>query len=367
MATRKDREYMSLVLNLAEKGRYHTSPNPMVGAVIVKGNRKISTGYHRQVGGDHAEVAAFKNATRSVRGATLYVNLEPCCYTGRTGPCTKAIIKAGIKRVVVASRDPNPRVNGKGLKELREAGISVDTGLMRSEAIRLNESYFANYRNKRPFVVLKMAQSLDGRIATNNGDSNWISSAPSLKMVHQLRAEYDGVVVGMGTAIADNPSLTVRHVKGNNPYRIVLTSSMKFPRNCHLLKDNKDYKTIIAGPKKSADGFVKTKQGENLIFWHIRKKSNGQLDIADLVQKAGNFGLRSLLVEGGQQVATEFLRANLVDKLILVLAPMLLGKGINAVGNLKIPRIADAFSFEKYEFSPLGKDCVFIGYPRRSR
>jgi len=356
---------MALALKLAERGRYRTSPNPMVGAVIARGNHKISTGYHRQVGGDHAEIVAFKNATTSVLGATLYVTLEPCCHTGRTGPCTKAIIKAGIKRVVVATKDPNPLVNGKGIKELRKAGITVETGLMRAEAVRINESYFGYYRNGSPYIVLKMAQSLDGRIATKSGDSHWISSAPSLKLVHQLRAEYDGIIVGMGTVMADNPSLTVRRVKGKNPYRIVLTSSMKFPRKCHLLQDNADYKTIIAGPGEATERFAGTKQGRDLIFWHIKRKSNGRLDIIDLVRQAGKFGLRSLLIEGGQQVATEFLRANLVDKCIFILSPILLGKGINAIGDLKTSLIADALSFEKYEFSPLGKDCVFVGYPRR--
>ncbi|MBU8932403.1 MAG: bifunctional diaminohydroxyphosphoribosylaminopyrimidine deaminase/5-amino-6-(5-phosphoribosylamino)uracil reductase RibD [candidate division Zixibacteria bacterium] len=365
MPERTDREFMALALELASRGRYHTAPNPMVGAVIVKKGRIIGQGYHRRVGGDHAEVAALKNVARSVRGATIYVTLEPCCHTGHTGPCTKAIIEAGIKRVVVAVKDPNPQVNGKGLRALRKAGLTVETGLMRTEAIRLNEIYFNWHRHGRPFVVLKMAQSLDGRIATRTGSSQWISCPATLKLAHQLRAEFDGVVVGMNTVAVDNPSLTVRRVKGANPYRIVLTSSLKFPRRCHLLLDNDDYKTVVAGPAAANERFAKTKRGQNLIYWNLAEKPNGQLDVADLVKQAGSFGLRSLLIEGGQNVATEFLKLNLVDKCVIVIAPKIVGEGINAIGDLKTQVMADALQLEKHEFQQLGKDCVVIGYPRK--
>lgn len=365
MATRTDRDFMAMALDLARKGRYLTAPNPMVGAVVVKNGKVIGQGFHRRVGGNHAEIAAFVSAKRSLKGATLYVTLEPCCHTGHTGPCTRAIIEAGITRVVVAACDPNPCVNCRGLRELREAGLQVETGLMRSEAVSLNEIYYTSHKLGRPFVVLKLAQSLDGRIATRTGSSQWISSPASLKLAHRLRAELDGVVVGMNTVVTDNPSLTVRHSGGENPYRIVLTSSMNFPRGCRLLIDNADYKTVVAGPAAAAEKFARTRRGRNLIYWHLNQEANGRLDVADLVRQAGSFGLKSLLIEGGQQVATDFLRANLVDKCVIVVAPKIVGEGISAIGDLNTREISEAVDFERCEFTMLGKDCVMTGYPRK--
>jgi diaminohydroxyphosphoribosylaminopyrimidine deaminase/5-amino-6-(5-phosphoribosylamino)uracil reductase len=363
-----DAVYMQRALRLAEKGRGKTSPNPMVGAVIVKAGEIVGEGYHRQVGQDHAELAAIRKAGRKTRGATLYVNLEPCCHTGRTGPCTDAIIKAGIKKVVFSMIDPDPRVNGKGIRILKKAGLAVQRGLQRNEALLQNDSYFGYHRNKRSFVILKTAQTLDGRIATMTGDSKWISSPQSLKLAHRLRAEVDAVVVGSGTVRKDNPALTVRLVKGKNPYRIVLSSSLDFPPKCQILSNNSDCKTILASTAKAIERFSKTKRGRRgLIYWSLRTEGNGLLDLRDFITMAGEFGFHSLLIEGGGRLATSFLKAGLVDKYIVVTAPMVLGSGINAVGELHVRKLTDAIAFERYFFEKNGTDNLFIGYPKKMR
>ena len=367
MAKLADIEIMKLALSLAVRGKYKTAPNPMVGAVIVKNNKIISKGYHHKAGGDHAEIDAFKKAKTSLRNSTLFVTLEPCCHTGRTGPCTEAIIKAGIKKVLIAARDADPRVKGKGIKILKKAGIIVKVGLLRKESIKLNEAYFHYNIFHRPFVILKEAQSIDGRIATVKGDSKWISSPESLKMVHGLRAEADAVLVGMGTVQKDNPSLTVRHMKGNNPYRIVLTQSMKFPRNCNLIKHNQDFKTIVASSTDQIEKYSNKNRNANLIYWNISKLRNGSLNLDDLLKKAGEFGIRNLLIEGGSEVATTFLKAKLVDKYIAVLSPKIIGFGTNSFNDLNIRKISDSITFNESEFLPNGSDCLFIGYPDWSR
>ncbi len=358
---------MRLAIELAEKGRGKTSPNPLVGAVIVRGSKIIGQGYHRALGREHAEVAAINKAGRKALGSTLFVNLEPCCHTGRTGPCTEAIIAAGISLVVMSTKDPNPVVNGKGIRILRKAGIEVQTGLLKQEARRLNDAYIGYYENGRPYVILKLAQSLDGRIATHNGDSKWISSAKSRKFSHGLRADVDAVVVGAGTVRRDNPALTVRNVKGSNPYRIILTESANIPPKSALLSGNGDMKTIIASSAKSLSKLPASKLRQNPIFWSLKRTSRGQLDLLDFIAKAADFGLRSILVEGGSTLATSFLKADLVDKFVAVTAPLVLGQGVSSLGNLSVNRVADAIRFdEAYDF-PSGPDRIFIGYPKRGQ
>ncbi|TET96701.1 MAG: bifunctional diaminohydroxyphosphoribosylaminopyrimidine deaminase/5-amino-6-(5-phosphoribosylamino)uracil reductase RibD [Candidatus Zixiibacteriota bacterium] len=367
MAETADATYMLRALNLAEKGRGKTSPNPKVGAVLVNKGEVVGEAYHRCVGKEHAERAVIKKAGLKAKGATLFVNLEPCCHIGRTGPCTETIIKAGIGKVVFSVRDPDPRVNGKGVRILKKAGVTVESGLLKKQALQLNESYFSYHKNKRPFVILKMAQTLDGRIATVTGDSKWISGPQSRKLAHRLRAEVDAVVVGMGTVRKDNPALTVRLVKGKNPYRIVLSQSLNFPRQCRLLDNNADYKTIIATNGEAIERFSRTKRGRrSLIYWSLRTDSDGLLDLHDFITKAGEFGFHSLLVEGGGSVAASFLKAGLVDKYIIVIAPLVLGSGISAVSDIRARKLADAVSFDRYFFQASGTDNVFVGYPKRT-
>jgi len=356
---------MHLALRQAVKGRGKTSPNPMVGAVIVKNGEIIGKGYHKAPGRDHAEVDAIKKAKGKTKGATLYVTLEPCNHTGRTGPCTEAIIEAGIKRVVIPLKDPNPLVNGNGIRRLRKAGIKVDNGILKEEASILNDAYIGYYQNKRPYIILKEAQSLDGRIATLSGDARWISGPEAQRLAHSLRAEVDAVVVGMNTVIKDNPRLTVRNVKGDNPYRIVLSGSLDFPPRTKLLTDNKDYKTIIASSAKALAKFVKNKKRSNLIFWDVKLSRNGDVDLKDFITKAYDFGFRYLLVEGGGQLAASFIKAGLVDKYIFITAPIIIGDGINTVGALNAAKITDAVKFRETAFFQMGDDMVFIGYPER--
>ncbi len=357
---------MRRALELAEKGRGWTSPNPMVGAVIVKNGKIISEGYHHRVGRDHAERVALKKAGEKARGATLYVTLEPCCHTGRTAPCTDAIIAAGIKKVVYAVTDPDPRVNGKGARVLEKAGIIVERGLLRREATVLNEMYFGYHKNRRPFILLKTAQTLDGKIATVTGESQWISNVASRRFCHRLRSEVDGVVVGMGTVRVDNPALTVRLVKGRNPYRIVLSRSLQFPPSTQLLSHNDDSKTIIASTAPAIERFLKAKRRyRGLIYWELKTGKDGLLDLHDFVRKAHEFGLHSLMVEGGSSLAASFLKAGLVDKFVVAIAPMVLGSGIDAIGDMNIKKISHAVAFERVSFHKSGTDRIFIGYPKK--
>ncbi len=354
---------MRLALSLAEKARGKTLPNPMVGAVITQNGKVVGQGYHRGPGSAHAEIVAIKSAGVKTKGATIYVTLEPCCHSGRTGPCTEAIIEAGIKKIVYACKDLNPLVNGRGAQALRRSGLKVENGLMKNEAIRLNEVYFNAIKNRRPFVTLKIAQTIDGRIATLSGDSKWITGKDARVFAHKLRSENEAVLVGLGTVKADNPSLTTRHLQGNNPYRIVVSESLEFPKSCKLIANNKDHKTIIATTKRSLNEYSKNKKTNGLTFWEIKKSGKNRLNLADILQKAYAFGIHSILVEGGSLVATSFLKAKLVDKLVVITAPLFLGSGLNSIGNLKIGAIKNAIKFKNYSRFQCGQDQVFVGYP----
>ncbi len=358
---------MNRALNLAEKGRGKTLPNPMVGAVLVKNGKIVAEGYHKGPGQPHAEAAAIKKAGKKANGATLYVNLEPCCHFGRTGPCTNIIVKAGVKKVVYAVTDPNPQVNGRGAKTLRHAGVEVTNGLLSREAARLNDVYFGLTENKRPFVTLKIAQSLDGRIASSSGDSKWISSEDSRKYAHGLRAEADAVLVGSGTFKKDNPKLTTRLIRGKNPYRIIVSSGLSFPKNSHLIDDNADFKTIVATSEESLKENSDIINGNGPTYWCIRKDAEGRLDLRDLLDKAALFGINSILVEGGAQIAASFLKAKLVDKYVVVTAPVLIGQGVDAIGDLGIKRISQAVQFRDFYRFPSGADEIFVGYPKWSQ
>lgn len=366
MADKVDRTYMERALLLAEKARGKTSPNPMVGAVLVKGGRVVGEGYHRAAGRDHAEIVALKKAKTKCRGATLYVSLEPCCHTGATQPCVEAIIQAGVQKVIYAVKDPDPRVSGRGARALKKAGVEVVGGLLKKQARLLNEQFFGYHENGRPYVTLKYAQSLDGRIATASGDSQWITGPQARKFAHRLRADVDAVMVGAATVRKDDSALTVRHVRGGNPYRVVVTSSLKLPRKCRLLSENEDGRTIIASSSTPGRRSILGGGDTNLIFWQVRPTRDGLLDVADLVHKADLFGLRSLLIEGGARLATSFLKAGLVDKFVIFTAPTVIGRGVEAIGDLNIKRLSDAIDLENGHFTTLGRDSVFIGYPKRS-
>lgn len=356
-----DRIYMARALQLAEKGRGKTLPNPLVGAVIVKNSEIISEGYHKAVGKDHAEIMALKNAQESVAGSTLYVNLEPCCHTGRTGPCTEAIIQNKIKKVVIGIKDPNKLVNGKGIRQLKKAGIEVVANVMKDESFYINDSYIFSYQNKRPFVVLKLAQTLDGKIATLSHESKYLSSKKSLMYVHKLRADVDAVVIGSQTAKYDNPQLTVRLSKGQNPYRIILSRSLNFSSSLNLIKNNADYKTIIASTEKSLKTFSKKKN--NVITWTLKSQRN-KIDLYDFLNKAKLFNISSILCEGGSKLASSFITQKLVDKIVLVTVPKIMGKGIDSFASCKTDKLSDMVEFQKHYTFKSGDDTVFVGYPK---
>nr|MBN2277713.1 bifunctional diaminohydroxyphosphoribosylaminopyrimidine deaminase/5-amino-6-(5-phosphoribosylamino)uracil reductase RibD [candidate division Zixibacteria bacterium] len=363
MAASRDAEYMQLALELAERARGRTSPNPMVGAVIVKDAQIVGRGYHKRAGMPHAEINALAEARDNARGATLYVNLEPCCHYGRTSPCTQEIIKAGIKRVVFALTDPNPVVSGQGARELRKAGIKINFGILRRESELLNEVYLKYITTGRPFVILKTAQTLDGRIAAVSGDSRWVTGSKARRLVHRLRSECDAVGVGVGTVNIDNPELTVRLIKGPNPYRLIISAGAAFSKSIKLFKNNSDARTIVATSASTAAS-LKLK---NIIVWSV-KKGRGGVSLDDLLDKAGRFGITSLLIEGGNRLATSLLKEGLVDKHYIFIAPKIIGKGINAVGDLALKRMADAISYRNaHYYTEYEPDLLFVGYPKRSK
>jgi len=362
MSVLSDAEYMEMALLQAEKGRGTTRPNPLVGAIIVKQGEIIGKGYHKKAGQPHAEILAINKAGDNAKGSSLYLTLEPCCHTGRTGPCTDAIIKSGISRVVYAIKDPDPRVNGKGAKILRKAGIDVKSGILKKEALKQNDIFFGHNKNKKPYIILKLAQTLDGRIATSNGDSKWISSDLSRKFAHRLRSEVDAVIVGSSTVRTDNPLLTVRNFKGINPYRIVFSNNFNINPKCNLVTKNKDYKTILVGDKKNLDDVNKSIKKNNLIYWGLKSNKSTSVNMHDFLAQAYQFGIKSMLIEGGATLATSFLKENLVDKCYFVIAPKLLGNGLNSISDLKISKISNALKLIDSSVNKSGEDFIISGY-----
>jgi diaminohydroxyphosphoribosylaminopyrimidine deaminase / 5-amino-6-(5-phosphoribosylamino)uracil reductase len=351
---------MAAALRLARRGEGRTSPNPMVGAVVFNRDGIIASGYHKKAGSHHAEIVALQEAGSRARGASLAVNLEPCCHFGRTGPCTEAIVKAGIAEVVFAIEDPFDRMRGEGARRLLHHGIEVVSGVMAAEAEKLNEVYLHFIRTGRPFVVLKTAQSLDGRIATVAGESRWISCPEALRFAHRLRARYDAVVVGAGTVRSDDPQLTVRLVNGRNPLRIVVTSSTTLPPDLGLFIHNDDNRTIVATTRE-----VIAKEAYHAVAtWPVRKGPAG-VDLKSLLEQAAKRHVTSLLFEGGGALATTLLREGLVDKYFLVIAPMVIGRGKEAVGDLGITALSGAIGFAKGGFKKIGTNTLFWGYPRK--
>lgn len=363
----QDRQYMSLALKLARQAIGKTSPNPLVGVVIVKNNQIVGRGYHRQAGSDHAEVLAIKQAGSQAKGATLYVNLEPCCHQGRTPPCTRAIIKAGIKSVVLATCDPNPLVAGKGIEELKKSGIYVQIGLLEKQARRLNEKFFKYITSGRPFITMKAALTLDGKIATSMGDSRWITGEKARKYVHLLRSRYDAVMVGIGTVIKDDPRLTCRLPgKHKQPVRIVADSQGRIPLGSKIILQAKAVKTIIA-TTKSMPGKKKqaiTQAGAQVLTLKNRQE---RVDLSDLFPNLGRQQVTSVLVEGGSRLNSALLKAGLVDKLLLFYAPKVLGSG-KAVPWLEtgdIKNIKDCLGFNLANIRRFDNDILLELYPER--
>ncbi len=321
-----DTRFMKTALALAEKGRGYTSPNPMVGAVVVKDGRIVGKGWHQVAGGPHAEVFALDDAGPLALGSTLYVTLEPCNHQGRTPPCTEKIIASGIKRVVMAMKDPNPDVVGGGAERLFDHGIEVVLGVCEKEARRLNEVFIKYVTTKLPFVSLKLAATLDGRIATRTGDSKWVTGESARKFVHELRHRADAIMVGIDTIKKDDPALTARleDRKGMDPIRIVLDTGLSIPENAKVLQTGSASATILvtgnSAPQEKQNQLEK--KGIRVIRAGLKK---GRIDLKRLMPLLGNMGITSLLIEGGSGVAGSALQDGIVDKVYFFYAPKILG------------------------------------------
>ncbi|MDU4961431.1 MAG: bifunctional diaminohydroxyphosphoribosylaminopyrimidine deaminase/5-amino-6-(5-phosphoribosylamino)uracil reductase RibD [Sporomusaceae bacterium] len=357
-----DETYMRLALELACKARGRTSPNPMVGAVVVRDGQITGRGYHQQAGTAHAEIKALQDAGSLAAGATLYVTLEPCCHYGRTGPCTEAIIAAGVRRVVFAMTDPNPCVAGCGSRQLRQAGIEVVEGVLACEAARLNEAFIKCISTGLPFTAIKMAMTLDGKTATVSGHSQWISGEAARQRVHQWRDQFDAVLVGVGTVLADDPQLTVRHLPGRNPVRIVVDSRGRTPLQSKLLTD-KAATTIIAVGETADAGRCAAYAAAGAEVMQLPQTAAG-LDLHALFRRLAQRGLNSILVEGGATLNASILAANLADLVYWFIAPMLVGgsQAPGPVGGSGVSQLQEAYTLEDTCLETVAADILVTGY-----
>jgi diaminohydroxyphosphoribosylaminopyrimidine deaminase / 5-amino-6-(5-phosphoribosylamino)uracil reductase len=354
-----DEYYMRRALKLARKGEGNVSPNPMVGAVIVKEGRIIGEGYHECCGENHAEINAIRKAAEPVAGATVYVTLEPCSHHGRTPPCVKSLIAEQPARVVIGTTDPNPLVSGRGIKALRKNGIAVTVGVLEEACRELNEVFFKFISTGFPFITLKYAQTLDGRIATATGHSHWISSPPSLRLAHKLRATHDAILVGAGTVLMDDPELTVRLVKGKNPLRIVLDSSLCIPLTAKILKNQDLARTLVVASPDAPPEKYEALHEMDIDTLSVDETADGRINLRKLLRALGGKNIASVLIEGGATVITSILKEKLADRLIVVVAPKIIGKGIEAVGDLDIQSIDEAIRFSRCRTMKKGDDIIF--------
>lgn len=357
---------MQEALRIARFAGGRTSPNPLVGAVIVRDGRIIATGWHRSAGTEHAEVHALNMAGELAKGATLYVTLEPCAHYGKVPPCACAVAEAGIKRVVMAMIDPNPKVAGKGKKILEDAGIEVVCGILKKEAEKLNEAFLKWVTTGKPWVTLKTAMTIDGKIATKNGQSKWITNEVSRKKVHELRDNYDAILVGAGTVLTDNPCLTARIDDGNgkNPVRIILDSKARTPLTSNVVTD-KQAKTIIAVTGSAAEERIKALKNNGAEI--IVVNSGDQVDLEELLVILGERGITSLLVEGGGTVNYSFLADGLVDKVVAFIAPKIFGgrTALTPVEGEGISDIDEAVELDDIEIINYSNDVCISGYVRK--
>lgn len=365
----QDEHFMRQALALAAQARGRTSPNPMVGSVVVKDGRILGRGYHLRAGAPHGEVVALEDAGPLAKGATLYSTLEPCChYAKRTPPCTKTIIAAGISRVVMAMRDPNPLVHGKGLAELWQAGIEVTEAVLEEQAAALNEVFIKYIVTKRPFVLLKVAASLDGKIATVTGESRWITNERSRLLVHELRDQVDAVMVGINTVLRDDPLLTTRLPQGGgkDPIRIVVDSQLRLPSHAKLLTASAAAGTIVATTAKAPADKRRQLEAAGAQVLVIDRDSSG-VALGPLMQRLGAMQITSILLEGGGELHASALRAGVVDKVLYFLAPTLIGgrAAPPAIGGEGFSRLAQAVTLDRVQVTQLDGDILIEGYVRR--
>ena len=352
--------FMRLALEEAAKGLGRTSPNPVVGAVLVKGGRIIARGYHRRAGTAHAEVVALEAAGAKARGADLYTTLEPCDHYGRTPPCSQAVLDAGVRRVFVASSDPNPKVNGKGVARLRRAGVEVVTGVLKEEADKLNRPFFKAISTGMPLVTLKAAVTLDGKLATATGDSRWVTGEPARAWVHRLRDQVDVILVGSNTVRLDNPKLTTRLPGGGgkDAVRVVVDSRLSLKPSFTVFTQRSPARTVLATLEDPTSRKARRFTDQGVEVWQVREK-RGRVDLKALLARIAREGLNHVLVEGGAEMYGSFLRERLADELALFLAPKLIGsQGLSWSGDLGVKAMTQALTLKNVAFEQLGEDLL---------
>ena len=355
-----DESYIKLAIEIAKKGMGSVAPNPLVGCVIINNERIIGAGFHEKYGGKHAEINAIESCIESVEGSSMYINLEPCNHYGLTPPCTDRIIESKIKRVVVGTLDMNPLVSGSGIKKLKSAGIEVKVGILENECVALNKFFFKYIISGLPYVTLKVAQTLDGRIADEHGESKWISSAQSRRYVHELRSKYDAVLVVAGTVKKDDPNLTVRLVEGRNPRRIMIDTNLSIKSTNKLYLNNGDKKLIIVTSNKNTYKKNKIKRLENcgahLIF--VNEEEKNKLNLKEVLKELGKMKISSILVEGGGEVFTSFVKKNVFDEILLFMCPKILGAGLPVINNIGIKSIRNALKVKIGNCEKIGDDLM---------
>lgn len=350
--------YMERAITLAQKGEGFVSPNPMVGAVIVKDNKIIGEGYHQKYGELHAERNALKNCTCDPSGSIMYVTLEPCCHHGKTPPCTDAIIESGIKKIYISMLDPNPLVAGKGVEILKKAGIDVRVGLMESVCIKQNEIFLNYIKTKKPFVIMKYAMTLDGKIATTTGKSKWITNEKSRNFGHTLRNKCSAIMVGVDTVIIDNPMLNCRIPNTKNPIRIICDTTLRMPLNSNIANTSSEIKTIIATCEKNEN--IQKKYIDKGIEIIVVSKKNNHIDIKELIQKLSEKNIDSILVEGGGNINFSVLDSGLVNRIYTFIAPKIFGgkDAKSAVSGTGFLEVDNKINLKTIEITNLDEDIL---------
>lgn len=360
---------MAECFRLAEKGAGNVSPNPLVGAVLARGDRILAQGYHRKFGGPHAEVDCLRSFGGNRRGATLYVNLEPCSYYGKTPPCTDLIIRSGVRNVVVGMKDPNPLVAGRGIRKLRRAGIAVRVGVLGREARELNRKFVKHITTGMPYVHVKIAQTMDGKIAPIGRRNHWITDKVARTHVHRWRAEYDAVLVGCGTVLADNPSVTVRLVKGRNPDVVVLDGRLRAPISARLFSHLRGRRVILCVDRNVASRYrpkVRKLQAKGVTLLQVSGR-NGVLPLHRVLRGLSWLNIGSVLVEGGAQVFQQFVQLRLFDELSVFAAPSIMGDGIPAFRpwNQAQPTSRGSFGLQGLTARQIGGNVLLHAYKGR--
>ncbi|MGH6932517.1 MAG: bifunctional diaminohydroxyphosphoribosylaminopyrimidine deaminase/5-amino-6-(5-phosphoribosylamino)uracil reductase RibD [Dongiaceae bacterium] len=367
--TAADQAHMRAALALARRGLGRVWPNPAVGCILVRDQTVVGRGWTQPGGRPHAETEALARSGGAARGATAYLTLEPCAHHGQTPPCADALVAAGIEQAVIAVSDPDPRVDGRGLAALRAGGIATSVGLCGAEAMELNAGFFSRVKHGRPLVTVKIASSLDGRIATSSGESRWITGPEARARVHGLRACHDALMVGTGTALTDDPALTCRlpGLADRSPVRIVLDRQLRLPLSHHLIKDAAQHRTWMFTSQQAADSRYAALAAQGVEIIDVAADETGMLSLPEIVNVLGARGITRLLVEPGAKLAASLLRADLVDRLVCFRAPMMLGSDSAAgVGDLAIEKLVDARRFRAVEVTRVGADVMTV-YHREER